>query len=65
MTDEVVLVCPQGAEQALISDGTVGYEAFRSHKAGKWLVVVPEEVARRLCWNTGFYRHSDQTIRPQ
>jgi hypothetical protein len=53
----VVLVCPSGAEQAPISEGTVGYEAFHHHAAGCWLVAVPEPAAGHFCAGVaGFYR---------
>jgi hypothetical protein len=52
----VTLVCPPGAETALISHGDVGYEAYREvgPGAGRWLVDVPRHVAHFLCWNGGF-----------
>jgi hypothetical protein len=53
--DLVVLVCPSGAEQAPISEGTTGYEAF--HAAGCWLVAVPAAAAGHFCGGVaGFYR---------
>jgi hypothetical protein len=50
------LVCPPGAEGGPISHGQFGYEAFREHGPGrgKWVVDVPTEAARYLCWNGGF-----------
>jgi hypothetical protein len=51
------LVCPPGAEQAPISYGEFGYEAFRERsgdRGSKWLCDVPAEAARHLCWNGGF-----------
>jgi hypothetical protein len=66
--DLIVLVCPSGAEQAPISEGTVGYEAFHHHASGHWLVAVPEEAARHFCGGVGgFYRAPPelQHLRPQ
>jgi hypothetical protein len=67
VSDDVVLVCPAGAETALISEGAIGYEAFHHRETGRWYVVVPMTVAAHLCWNGGFYRAPDhlQGLRPQ
>jgi hypothetical protein len=53
----VLLLCPMGAETALISLSTTAWKAFREHgESGRWLVLVPIEVAVHLCKNGGFLR---------
>jgi hypothetical protein len=59
--DTVILVCPPGAADAAISEGDTAYWAYRENTHdphARWLVEVPREVARRLCWNAGFYRYA-------
>ena len=55
----MILVCPPGAEDGLISHGTVAYPPFRADHTDPdnpiWLVDVPPEVAVHFCHNAGFY----------
>jgi hypothetical protein len=56
--DWVTLVCPPGAQDAPISEGTRSYAPYREDhldEHSRWLVRVPRQVAARLCWNAGFY----------
>jgi hypothetical protein len=51
------LIAPPGAEGALVGYGQHGYECFRERsgdRSSRWLVDVPAEAARSLCWNGGF-----------
>jgi hypothetical protein len=51
------LVAPPGAEGALVGYGQHGFECFRERsgdRSSRWLVDVPAEAARSLCWNAGF-----------
>ena len=53
----VVLQCPPGAQDGLISHGDVSYHSYRADHTqanGVWLVRVPLEAARHLLWNAGF-----------
>jgi hypothetical protein len=62
--DWVVLVCPPGAADAPISEGDKAYWAYREdhlNEHSRWLVRVPRNVARHLCWNAGFYVLSENS----
>jgi hypothetical protein len=52
MLDEVVLICPPGAEQGLMSHGG---EPWFDHDLKAWLVCVPADVAADFCQVAGFY----------
>jgi hypothetical protein len=58
MTDDLVtLVCPPGAEGAVISHGAVGHRAYLADPRdphSRRLVDVPREAALHLCRNGGF-----------
>jgi hypothetical protein len=53
----LILLCPPGAADGLISHGDVSYHSYRADHTvatGPWLVKVPIEVAKHLLWNGGF-----------
>jgi hypothetical protein len=55
--DFVTLICPPGAQDAPISEGTTAYTPFPETPGdprSRWLVCVPQGVAMHLCWNAGF-----------
>jgi hypothetical protein len=53
----VTLLCPEGAETAPISHGPIAFEPYRQNwRSGPFLVDVPPEVARHLCYRGGFSR---------
>jgi hypothetical protein len=57
MADTVILVCPPGAQDGAISEGTTQYFPYREDHTdphSRWLVDVPREAARHFCWNAGF-----------
>ncbi len=59
LADWVTLILPSGAQDGKISHGDKEFVPYREdHRdpSSKWLVDVPSEVARHLCWNAGFRR---------
>jgi hypothetical protein len=57
----VILQCPVGAEAGLVSHGDQSFHCWREdHRdsGSRWLVAVPQEVARHLTWNAGFTFYS-------
>jgi hypothetical protein len=58
MADLVTLVCPPGADDYPIAEGTTAFAPYRENyrdPASRWLVDVPLEMAGRLIHNGGFF----------
>jgi hypothetical protein len=63
MDQVITLVCPPGAQDGKISHGDKEFPPYRKdHRDpnSPWLVDVPLEVGRYLCWNAGFRQFDGQ-----